>query len=207
MDNFSSSKEHRGFDWAAFISGILMVIAAILLIRHPGVGLRAFVLIFAILSIVQGFVWFAVYSHFRDLMSYGWVTILAGILDIIVGILFLYSYDVAGLALAYLFAIWFFVDSIAGMVFAWHLRKFSTFYFVFDLILDILSLLISIALMFNPALSALTLVMLIAVWLIIFGIDLQFLYQEFFHQNEGVSMPIRLTPQFQTEVSTPLVGP
>ena len=130
MDNFSSSKEHRGFDWAAFISGILMVIAAILLIRHPGVGLRAFVLIFAILSIVQGFVWFAVYSHFRDLMSYGWVTILAGILDIIVGILFLYSYDVAGLALAYLFAIWFFVDSIAGMVFAWHLRKFSTFYFV-----------------------------------------------------------------------------
>ena len=53
MDNFSSSKEHRGFDWAAFISGILMVIAAILLIRHPGVGLRAFVLIFAILSIYK----------------------------------------------------------------------------------------------------------------------------------------------------------
>ena len=53
MDNFStSSRSNHGFDWGALIAGVLMVIAAFLLIRHPGKGLHAFVLIFGILSMV-----------------------------------------------------------------------------------------------------------------------------------------------------------
>ena len=62
MDSFS--RDNRGFDWGAFISGVIMVIAAFLLIRHPGKGLQAFVLIFGILSILQGLVWLAGYSVF-----------------------------------------------------------------------------------------------------------------------------------------------
>ena len=65
MDNFSSYRENRGFNWAAFISGILMVIAGLFLLRHPGKALHAFVLLFAIVSIVQGFVWLVFYSRFR----------------------------------------------------------------------------------------------------------------------------------------------
>ena len=48
MDIFSSSRDNRGFDWGAFIAGILMVVAAFVLLRHPAKGLHAFVLIFAI---------------------------------------------------------------------------------------------------------------------------------------------------------------
>ena len=53
MDIFSSSRDNRGFDWGAFIAGILMVVVAFVLLRHPAKGLHAFVLIFAIVSIVQ----------------------------------------------------------------------------------------------------------------------------------------------------------
>ena len=56
MDIFSSSRDNRRFDWGAFIAGILMVVAAFVLLRHPAKGLHAFVLIFAIISIVQGLV-------------------------------------------------------------------------------------------------------------------------------------------------------
>ena len=172
MDDFSTSaRSNHGFDWGALIAGVLMVIAAFLLIRHPGKGLHAFVLIFGILSIVQGFVWLAGYSRFRNFFSRSWVTLISGILDIIVGVLFLCSYDIGGLTIAYLFAIWFFVDSVVGIVFSWHLKDFSTGYFIFSLIMNILSLIIAVFLIFNPLIAALSLVWLVAFWLLVFGIN------------------------------------
>ena len=171
MDIFSSSKDNRGFDWGSFIAGILMVVVAFVLLRHPAKGLHAFVLIFAIISIVQGLVLLAGYSRFREFFSRSWVALISGILDIIIGILFLCSYDIGGLTIAYLFAIWFFVDSVVGIVFSWHLRDFSTGYFIFNLILNILSLIIAIFLIFNPVLAALSLVWLVAFWLLVFGIN------------------------------------
>ncbi|BDR60254.1 HdeD family acid-resistance protein [Lactobacillus xylocopicola] len=170
MDNFSSYRGNRGFNWAAFISGILMIIAGLFLILHPNKALHAFVLLFAILSIVQGFVWLAVYSRFRYIISFSWLSIISGVLDIIIGVAFLYSYDAAGLTIAYLFAFWFLFDSISGLLFSWHLRDISSFYFWINLILNILGLLIAVSLLFNPALSALTLIWLVSFWLLLFGI-------------------------------------
>lgn len=171
MNNFSSSRDNRGFDWGAFIAGILMIVAALLLIRHPAKGLHAFVLIFGILSILQGLVWLAGYSRFRDFFDRSWVTLISGVLDIIVGILFLCSYDVGGLTISYLFAIWFFVDSVVGIVFSWHLASFGNGYFIFNLIMNILSLIIAIFLIFNPVIAALSLIWLVAFWLLVFGIN------------------------------------
>lgn len=171
MNNFSNYRDNGGFDWGAFIAGVLMVITSFLLIRHPAKGLHSFVLIFGIVSILQGIVWIAGYSRFRNIFSRSWVTLISGILDIIVGILFLCSYDVGSLTIAYLFAIWFFVDSVVGIAFSWHLRDLSTGYFIFSLIMNILSLFIAILLIFNPVLAALSLVWLVAFWLLVFGVN------------------------------------
>lgn len=97
MDIFSSSRDNRGFDWVALIAGVLMVVVSFLLLRHPAKGLHAFVLIFAIISIVQGLVWLAGYSRFRAFFTRSWVALISGVLDIIIGILFLCSYDVGEL--------------------------------------------------------------------------------------------------------------
>jgi uncharacterized membrane protein HdeD (DUF308 family) len=170
MDSFNM-RPRREFDWGAFISGVLLVLVAFLLLRHPEKGLHAFVLLFGLLSIVQGFVWLAAYARFRDFFDRTWVTIISGVLDIIVGILFLASYDIGGLTIAYLFAIWFLVDSIVGIAFSWHLRDFSNGYFIFNLIMNILSLLIAIFLILNPVIAALSLIYLVAFWLLVFGIN------------------------------------
>lgn len=170
MDNFSTSRK-RGFDWGAFVAGILMVVVAFLILRHPEKGLHAFVLIFGIVSIVQGIVWLAAYSRFREFFARSWVTLISGILDIVIGILFLCSYDIGALTIAYLFAVWFFVDSIVGIVFAWHLKGISNGYFIFNLILNILSLIIAIFLIFNPVIAVISLIWLVAFWLLVFGIN------------------------------------
>lgn len=172
MYNFSYNRDNRGFDWGALISGILMVIVGLLLLRHPDKGLQAFVLIFGILSIVQGVVWLAGYFRFRLLFQYSWAALVAGILDILVGIMFLGSYEFGGLTLAFLFATWFMVDSIVGIVFAWHLKFISNTYFIFNLIMNILSLIIAFMLVLNPVLAILSLIWLVAFWLIVTGVNL-----------------------------------
>lgn len=172
MNNFyTTRRDDQGFDWGAFVAGILMVIASLLLIRHPDKGLHAFVLMFGILSIAQGLVWLAGYSRFHLFFSRSWVTLISGILDIVIGILFLCSYDVGSLAIAYLFAIWFFADSLVGIVFSWHLHGIANGYFIFNLIMNILSLIIAIFLIFNPIIAALSLVWLVAFWLMVFGLN------------------------------------
>ncbi|MCO6527689.1 MAG: DUF308 domain-containing protein [Lactobacillus sp.] len=171
MDNFSTYREKHGFNWAALIAGVLMIVAGLFLILHPGRALHAFVLLFAILSIVQGFVWLAVYSHLRYFISFSWLAIISGVIDIIIGILFLYSYDAAGLTIAYLFAFWFLFDSVSGISFTWHLKSTLGSYFWINMILSVLSLFIAIGMMFNPALSALTLIWLVSFWLLIFGVS------------------------------------
>lgn len=170
MESFNT-RPRRGFDWGALIAGVLLVITAFLLLRHPAKGLHAFVLLFGILSILQGFVWLAGYARFRDFFDLSWVTIISGVLDIIIGILFLASYDIGGLTIAYLFAVWFLIDSIVGIVFAWHLRDFNRGYFIFDLIMNILSVIIAIFLILNPVIAALSLIYLVAFWLLVFGIN------------------------------------
>lgn len=171
MNNFSSSERPRGFDWGAFVAGILLVIASFLLLRYPGKGLKTFVFVFGILSILQGIMWISAYAKFREFFSRSWVTLISGILDIIIGILFLCFQEIGGLSLAILFAIWFLADSIIGIVFSWHLRGYSNGYFILSLVLGIISLVIAIVLLFNPLLAAVTMVYLVAFWLMVFGFN------------------------------------
>ncbi|GBG05397.1 DUF308 domain-containing protein [Lactobacillus rodentium] len=171
MNNFSSSDEHRGFDWGAFIGGVLLIIAGFIVMAYPDRSFRTFVYLFGIISILQGILWIYAYAKFRDVFSMSWVTILSAIIDIIIGILFLCSNLIGGLTLAILFAIWFLADSIIGIIFSVHLRAFSTGYFIFSLILSIISLIIAIVLLFNPMLAALTMVYLVAFWLLVFGFN------------------------------------
>ncbi|CCI85910.1 integral membrane protein [Lactobacillus pasteurii DSM 23907 = CRBIP 24.76] len=171
MYSFSYRRDQGGFDWGEFISGILMVVVGLLLLKHPEKGLHAFVLIFGVVSLVQGVAWIAAYFRFKQFFDWSWTAFIPGVLDIIIGILFLVYDDVGGLTLAYLFAVWFLADSIVGIAFSWHLKVFQPGYFIFSLIMNILSLLIAISLIFNPILAALSMIWLVAFWLLVFGVN------------------------------------
>lgn len=171
MFSFSRPDRQRGFDWGVFVAGVISCLLAFVMLRNPGQSLRGLVIAFAILSIIQGIMWISAYNRFRNFFGISWVGIGAAVIDIVIGIFFLFYQNFGALSLGLLLGIWFFLDSVAGIAFAGHLRFLSTSYFVFDLIMNILTLILSIMLLLHPIASAFSLVYLVAFYLLLFGIN------------------------------------
>lgn len=168
---YTQQQRSSNFDWGAFFSGVIFLLVGFFMLRHQGVALRSLVLIFGIGSIIQGIVWLATYFSFKDLFRLSFVTLISGIIDIVVGFLFLFYGEFGALTIAVLFSIWFLTDSIIGLVFSFHLRDINTPMFILSLVLDVLSLLVALMMLMNPVVSAMTLVVLVAVYLLIFGVN------------------------------------
>ncbi|MCD5530769.1 hypothetical protein EFE22_02155 [Lactobacillus delbrueckii subsp. lactis] len=168
----SGYNEKRGFDWGVFIAGVISVVLSIFLFANPGKGLRGLVIVLAVLLIMQGSAWISMYAGFHGIFGPSWTTLLSGIFDILIGIFFLWDNRVGAYTIAILVAIWFIVDSVIGIVFAWHLRFFETgWYFFFNLLLNILGLVVGVMLLLRPVIAVLSTVYLIAIYLMIFGIN------------------------------------
>lgn len=168
----SGYNKKRGFDWGVFIAGVISVVLSIFLFANPGKGLRGLVIILAVLSIMQGIAWISMYAGFHGIFAPSWTTLLSGIFDILIGIFFLWNNKIGVYTIAIVVAIWFIVDSVIGIVFAWHLRFFETgWYFFFNLLLNILGLVVGVMLLFRPVIAGMSTVYLIAIYLMVFGIN------------------------------------
>lgn len=171
MFNSDINRRH-GFDWGPFLVGIASVILSFLILRNPRVSLNVLVIAFAILSIIQGVVWISMYFGFRELFRASWITLIAGILDLIIGVMIIMDLGAGAAVLTYLFIFWFITDSVAGIIFSWHLRALSSsWYFFFYLILNIISLGLSIYLLMNPGLALVTMLMVVAFYFMFFGVN------------------------------------
>ena len=121
---------------------------------------------------MQGIVWLSMHAGFHRIFGPSWTTMISGIFDLVVGIFFLANNQLGALTISYLVAIWFIVDSVIGIVFAWHLRFFETgWYFFFNLLLNILGLVLGVMLLFQPEVAGLSTIWLIAVYMMVFGIN------------------------------------
>lgn len=93
-------------------------------------------------------------------------------MNILIGDLLPVGNKVGAYTIAILVAFWFIVDSVIGIIFAWHLRFFETgWYFFFNLLLNILGLVVGVMLLLRPVIAVLSTVYLIAIYLMIFGIN------------------------------------
>lgn len=165
-----SRQETPRFEWGSFVSGIIFILAGIFMIRHQDVALRSLVLVFGIISIIQGLVWLAAFDGLRGWYRMSWLALIPGIIDFLIGFLFLFRENFGAISLAVIFAIWFLTDSIIGIVFAWHLKDYQFTWFIVMLIFNILSLFVAIMMLMNPVVSAVTLIMLVAFYFIIYGV-------------------------------------
>ena len=94
-----------------------------------------------------------------------------GIIDILVGIFFLFNIGAGVVALPFVFAIWFIADSILALFTADLAKGYSTGYYWFTVIINILGVVLGCILLFNPISSALTLSFLVGFYFMIFGIN------------------------------------
>ena len=93
-----------------------------------------------------------------------------GIVDIILGLLFVFR-PLAGINfIVYLFAFWFILDAVLQLSFARILKTFSESYYKMIMVSNLLILLLGVILLFNPLEAGVLVVWVIALFLIITGI-------------------------------------
>ncbi|WP_155286192.1 HdeD family acid-resistance protein [Lacticaseibacillus zhaodongensis] len=166
------SRKRWGFDWRELFTGVLFVIAGIFLFIHPGAGLVTLALMFGAIAIIRGITAIASFFKMRAYTPHmSWVLLLSGIIDVLLGLLFLFNVPAGIMGVSILFAIWFVIDSVANLVNVGHLRRMSTLWFVISLALDILTLLLAILLLMQPVVAAVSFAMLVAIYLVLFGIN------------------------------------
>lgn len=75
------------------------------------------------------------------------------------------------LALPYIFAIWFIIDSIGELLIADVFKAVSRRYYWFKVVMNVLGLILGIMMLFNPIVSALTISFLVGLYFLTSGID------------------------------------
>lgn len=160
------------FDWGQFITGILFLIAAFVVMRYPLATLKTVTFIFAVVAIIRGIAILAGYSTLRQLTGkLAWVSLLMGIFDLVIGVIFLVNSNFGVATITMMFAIWFLVDSVGSLFNVGHLRIAGTGWFVLYLVLDILAVIVSLMLFMQPVVAAITLVTLLSMFFVLFGIE------------------------------------
>lgn len=166
------NRKSFGFDWGQFITGVLFLIAAFVVMRYPLATLKTVTFIFAVVAIIRGIAILAGYSTLRQLTGkLAWVSLLMGIFDLVIGVIFLVNSNFGVATITMMFAIWFLVDSVGSLFNVGHLRIAGTGWFVLYLVLDILAVIVSLMLFMQPVVAAITLVTLLSMFFVLFGIE------------------------------------
>ena len=166
------NRKSFGFDWGQFITGILFLIAAFVVLRYPLATLKTVTFIFAVVAIIRGIAILAGYSTLRQFTGkLAWISLLMGIFVRVIGLVFLLNAGFGMVTITMMFAIWFLVDSVGSLFNVGHLRIAGTGWFILYLILDILAVIVSLMLFMQPVVAAVTLVTLLAMFFVLFGIE------------------------------------
>lgn len=140
--------------------------------RYPLATLKTVTFIFAVVAIIRGIAILAGYSTLRQLTGkLAWVSLLMGIFDLVIGVIFLVNSNFGVATITMMFAIWFLVDSVGSLFNVGHLRIAGTGWFVLYLVLDILAVIVSLMLFMQPVVAAITLVTLLSMFFVLFGIE------------------------------------
>lgn len=169
--------------WVMLVRGILLVLLGIAIFAWPQATLLVFVVLFAaylfvdgIMSIVQGL------SERRDGQPSGW-SFAQGVLAIAFGIAVLAWPDTIGKVLMVVIGIWAILAGIAGIAFGFRMKQVPGSGWVWFLAWGILALLFGIALIVNPAAGILSILWLVALWMVMAGVV--FIMASFFVRKIG----------------------
>lgn len=166
------SIERKGFDFGHFLLGLLLLITGIIAFRNPLNSLVAIVAVFAVSAIIEGIIQLVFRRRLREYAGHKSTSLIVlGVLDILIGVFLLFNMSAGLVALPYIFAIWFIVDSIGELIIADAFKTVNNSYYWFKIVLNVLGIILGFMLLFNPITSALTLAFLVGFYFVISGID------------------------------------
>lgn len=162
----------KGVNWSYLIIGILFIVTALISFSNPRGNLVAIVALFSIAAILKGIFELFVRSRIDEYSGKSSTSlIILGILDIIIGIFFLFNMNLGIIALSYIFAFWFLIDSVVELFTAkaWKLVSNAIYWLI--VVISIIGIIVGLMLLFNPLGSALTLSFMVGFYFMWFGIE------------------------------------
>lgn|GEM_PF-2116246 len=151
--------------------GIIFFIAAFFCFTRPMESLMNLTFFFGVVAIVKGISYILMYFNIkRTLGVREGMPILLGILDIIIGILFIRNVFAGSIALGYMFAIWFLLDTIAEFAYASNIKIYNKGLYFLSILFCIIGIMIAIMMFVRPQIAMLSISFLAGFYFLSFGI-------------------------------------
>jgi uncharacterized membrane protein HdeD (DUF308 family) len=171
MNAITSTQVSRHYWWLMAIRGLLAVLFGLAAIVWPGLTLFVLVILFGAYALVDGVVAVTVSFQERKSVRQWWVVLLGGIAGIIVGVLTFVWPAITALVLLYLIAAWAIVTGILEIAAAFS-RRLPIAHEWTLVLAGILSVLFGVLLAILPGVGLLSLVWLIGIYALAFGVVL-----------------------------------
>lgn len=152
------------------ITAVLMVVLGILTLKMPGEALLTLGLLLGCGFVITGIFCLIAFFGAKDkIFRSGW-TLVQGILDVIIGIFLLVNWKVAVIAIPFIVAFWMLFSGIARIAGSIDLKGLGLKNWWLVLITGILAIIVSVLILFYPVAGAFATVLIIGIYLIIYGI-------------------------------------
>jgi uncharacterized membrane protein HdeD (DUF308 family) len=157
--------------WLFALRGVVAVIFGVVALIRPEQMLQALVLVFGAYALADG-----IFTVFTGLASYRyfkrwWAVLLEGVAGVAIGLLTFFWPNITALVLLYIIAAWALITGIFEIVAAIQLRRMITGEWAL-ILSGLLSMLFGLLLFVFPSAGAVSLVWLIGIYAITFGIML-----------------------------------
>jgi len=157
--------------WLFALRGLVAVIFGVVALIRPEQMLQALVLVFGAYALVDGiFTVIAGIASYRYFKRW-WAVLLEGVVGIVIGLLTFFWPNITALALLYYIAAWALITGIFEIVAAIQLRRVITGEWAL-ILSGLLSMVFGVLLFVFPAAGAVSMVWMIGVYAILFGITL-----------------------------------
>ncbi len=159
----------RHYWWTLVVRAIIAIIFGIVAIVWTGAAIRALMYLFGAFAIVDGVVALATAFEERETSSRWWALLLEGLAGVIVGILAIVWPVEAAVALLFLAAIWAIVTGVVEIAAAFTFQR--SFAQEWTLAIGgVLSVLLGLAFIIFPGLALWTIMLLLGIYAIVFGV-------------------------------------
>ena len=163
--------------WMFALRGVVAIIFGVVAFAQPEQALQALILVFGAYALVDGI--FAMFAGIaaRGYFERWWAMLLEGMAGVVIGLLTFFWPNITALVLLYSIAAWALITGIFEIVVAIQLRRVITGEWM--LILGgLLSIIFGILLFVFPALGAVSVIWMIGIYAIVFGIlEIVFAYR------------------------------
>ncbi len=157
--------------WLFAVRGVIAIIFGIVALTRPEQTLQALVLVFGAFALVDGiFTVIAGVASYRFFERW-WAMLLEGVAGVVIGVLTFIWPSITALVLVYFIAAWALITGIFEIVAAIQLRRVITGEWAL-ILSGLLSILFGVLLFVFPAAGAVSMIWMIGVYAILFGITL-----------------------------------